>query len=292
MSQVSHVTDRVAAQGTDGVAAQGTDEVAELRELLPGVEAAVREVGARLAALRPAEPTPGRTAAEAMAHFAELDGPAAAELRARLGVLRPQAGWVTDELEGTVPAAGEWWLCDATDGAVQYLLGQPHWAVTATLVRDGVAVLAVVHAPELGGRTYRAVRGGGAELDGRAVAPLERELPVAVAATSQPPSAAGDRVALRRAGESLTAVLGEVLAVRNLGPTALQVAQVGSGHLTLFWEYGADAGNLLPGALIAAEAGATVTDAAGAAWTAGSDSFLAAPPALHGEVVEVLRRVG
>ncbi|WP_395296346.1 inositol monophosphatase family protein [Kitasatospora hibisci] len=267
------------------------DEVRELRELLPGVETAVRAVGARLAAVRPAGPTPGRTVAEAMAHFAELDGPAAAELRARLAELRPEAGWVTDELEGTVPTGGEWWLCDATDGAVQYLLGQQQWAVTATLVRDGAAVLSVVHAPQLGGRTYRAVRGGGAELDGRPVAPPERELAVAVAGTSQPPLVAADEPALRRAGASLTAVLAEVLAVRNLGPTALQVAQVGSGHLTLFWEYGTDAVNLLPGALIAAEAGAAVTDAAGAAWSTTSDSFLAAPPGLHGEVLRVLATV-
>ncbi|WP_406198194.1 inositol monophosphatase [Kitasatospora sp. NBC_01560] len=276
--------------GTGGEADAGT--VDGLRELLTGVEAAVREVGARLAAGQPAEPIAARTRAEAFAHFAALDGPAAARLRARLGELRPQAGWVTDELAESVPAEGEWWVCDATDGAVQYLLGLPHWAVTATLLRDGAPVLAVVHAPQLGGRTYRAVRGGGAELDGRPVAPPERELAVAVAGTSQPPGAAGDELALRRAGESLTAVLGEVLAVRNLGPTSLQVAQVGSGHLTLFWEYGADPGNLLPGALIAAEAGATVSDAAGAAWTAGSDSFLAAAPGLHGPVLEVLGRVG
>ncbi|MFJ9949825.1 inositol monophosphatase family protein [Kitasatospora sp. NPDC091207] len=267
------------------------DEVQELKALLPGVEAAVREVGARLAATRPAEPTPGRTVEELMARFAEVDAPAAARLRARLGELRPRAGWVTDELTGTVPAEGEWWLCDATDGAVQYLLGQPQWAVTATLVRDGVAVLAVVHTPELGGRTFRAVRGGGAELDGRPVAPLERELPAAVAGTAQPPLVAADPVALRRAGESLTAVLGAVPAIRGLGPTSLQVAQVGSGQLALFWEYGADAGNLLPGALIAAEAGATVTDTTGAAWTARSDSFLAAAPGLHADVLEVLRTV-
>ncbi len=197
-----------------------------------------------------------------------------------------------EEFDGAVPAEGEWWLCDATDGAVQYLLGQPHWAVTATLVRDGAAVLAVVHAPELdGGRTYRAVLGGGAELDGRAVAPLARDLAITVAATSQPPGVAGDPVALRRAGESLSAMAGAVLAVRNLGPTALQVAQVGSGHLALFWEYGPDAGNLLPGALIASEAGAAVTDAAGAAWTAGSDSFLAAAPGLHADALGVLRAV-
>ncbi|MGW2251958.1 inositol monophosphatase family protein [Kitasatospora sp. NPDC001660] len=265
----------------------------EMQPLVEGVEAAVREVGAKLAARRPVEPVPARTAEEAMARFAETDGPAAAELRRRLTALRPEAGWIGDEFADTVPAEGEWWLCDATDGAVQYLLGLPYWAVTATLVRDGRAVLAVVHAPEVaGGRTYRAVLGGGARLDGRPIAPLPRELGAAVAATSQPPTVAGDPVALRRAGESLSAMAGAVVAVRNLGPTALQVAQVGSGHLALFWQYGLDAPNLLPGALVASEAGATVTDATGAAWTAASDGFLAAAPGLHADAVGVLRAVG
>ncbi|MEV7599159.1 inositol monophosphatase family protein [Kitasatospora sp. NPDC089797] len=267
-------------------------ELSERWALAEAVEAAVREVGAELAARRPVEPAPARTAEEAMARFAELDGPAADGLRTRLGALRPQAGWAPEEWDGTVPTEGEWWVCDATDGAVQYLLGLPHWAVTATLVRDGAAVLAVVHAPELdGGRTYRAVLDGGARLDGRPIAPLERELAAAVAATSQPPLVAADPVALRRAGESLSAMAGAVPAVRNLGPTALQVAQVGSGHLALFWQYGTDAGNLLPGALIAREAGAAVTDAAGAAWTAGSDSVLVAAPGLHADAVGVLRAV-
>ncbi|MFE6869804.1 inositol monophosphatase family protein [Kitasatospora sp. NPDC057692] len=264
------------------------DEVRELRELLAGVEAAVREVGARLAARRPAGPIPAFTLEEATARFAALDGPAAAELRSRLAGLRPQAGWVGGELEGAVPAEGEWWLCDAVDGAVQFLLALPQWAVTATLVRDGAAVLAVVHAPQLGA-TYRAVRGGGAELDGRPIAAVERELAATVAGTGQPPLVARDPVALRRAGASLSAVAGAVLAVRNLGPTSLQVAQVGSGHLGLFWEFGPDAPNLLPGALVAAEAGAAVTDAAGAAWTPAADGFLAAAPGLHARALPLLK---
>ncbi|KJY38516.1 inositol monophosphatase family protein [Streptomyces sp. NRRL S-495] len=267
----------------------GDIEVRELRTLLPAVEAAVREVGARLAEQRPAEPCPEFGLAGAMARFTGYDGPAAAELRARLGALHPEAGWVEDEFDGAAPTEGEWWLCDAMDGAVQFLLGLPQWAVTATLVRDGAAVLAVVHAPQLGARTYRAVRGGGAELDGRPIAPVERELAATVAGTSQPPAVAADPVALRRAGASLSAVAGAVLAVRNPGPTSLQVAQVGSGHLGLFWEFGTDAANLLPGALVAAEAGAAVTDAAGAAWTPAADGFLAAAPGLHRQALLLLK---
>jgi myo-inositol-1(or 4)-monophosphatase len=70
------------------------------------------------------------------------------------------------------------------------------------------------------------------------------------------------------------------------------VAHVASGHLSLFWEYGADAGNLLPGALIAREAGAEVTDATGRPWTARADSFVAAAPSLHRDLLSALSSVG
>ncbi|MER8182809.1 inositol monophosphatase family protein [Kitasatospora sp. NPDC094015] len=259
-------------------------------DIITGLVEAVHEVGGRLAGSQPAEPVPAVTVAEAMAAFAAVDGPAAGLLRERLHALRPQAGWCEDELTGTVPAEGEWWVCDATDGAVQYLSGLPHWAVTATLLRDGEPVLAVVHAP-LQRATYTAALGAGARLNGRPIAPPARELAAAVAATGQPPLPARDAVALRRAGASLSAVAPRVLAVRNLGPTALQVAQVGSGHLSLFWEYGSDVTNLLPGALIAREAGAAVTDPRGRPWTPQADGFVAAAPSLHRDLLAVLATV-
>ena len=262
-----------------------------MRNTLNAATDAVRAVGELLTARQSPDPVPAATPAEAFAAFRAVDGPAAALLRERLAVARPGAGWAEDEFDGTVPPDGEWWVCDAIDGAVQYLGGLPHWAVTATLVRDGVAQLSVVHAP-LHGLTCTALRGGGARLGGRPVAPLPRDLAVAVAGTGHPPTVAGDTAARRRAGASLEAMLGRVLAVRNLGPTALQVALVGSGHLGLFWEYGPDAGNLLPGALIAEEAGAVVTDAAGRPWTPAADSFLAAAPSLHADALAVLAGVG
>ncbi|MFI9271323.1 inositol monophosphatase family protein [Kitasatospora sp. NPDC052896] len=263
----------------------------ERAELLAGVVAAVRAAGDHLSRRQSDQPLAARTRAEAMAAFAALDGPVSALLRERLSALRPEAGWVTDELDTELPRSGEWWLCDATDGAVQYLLGLPHWAVTATLLRDGEAVLAVVHAPTLG-HTFSAVRGAGARLNGRPIRPSERALSAAVVAQGQPPSAAGDPAALRRFGASLPLVMGAALAVRNLGPAALQLAQVGSGHLDAFWEYGLDAANLLPGALVAAEAGALVTDPSGAPWTPSATGFLAAAAGRHAELVELLAPVG
>jgi myo-inositol-1(or 4)-monophosphatase len=261
-----------------------------VQHLLDATEQALREVGDRLAARQPAEPVAAATPAEARAAFDAVDRPAARLLRERLTALRPQAGWLDDEWAREVPATGEWWLADATDGAVQYLGALPHWAVTATLLRDGAPVLAVVHAPRTAA-TYTATAGGGTRLNGRRCAPRPRTLATAVAATSQPPLVARDPAALRAAGASLSAVLPHVPAVRNLGPTALQSAQVGSGHLTLFWQYGADPANLLPGALLAAEAGAVVSDAQGAPWTPAAPSFVAAAPGVHAELLDVLRAV-
>lgn len=256
-----------------------------MQDVLDGVEAALREVGDWLTERQPAEPVPTE---DARAAFDRIDRAATARLRERLTALRPGAGWLDDEWARDVPARGEWWLCDATDGAVQYLSALPHWALTATLLRDGAPVLAVVHAPPLG-RTHIALAGGGARLDGRPCAPRPRTLATAVAATSQPPGVARDPDALHAAGASLTAVLPHVLAVRNLGPTALQLAHVASGHLALFWQYGADPVNLLAGALLATEAGAVVTDTRGRPWTPAAPSLLAAAPTLHAELVDLLR---
>ncbi|MFD7641035.1 inositol monophosphatase family protein [Kitasatospora sp. NPDC059795] len=259
-------------------------------DILTGTEAALREVGARLAARQPAEPVDAATPEQAHAAFEAIDRPAGELLRERLTALRPGAGWLDDEWAQDVPRDGEWWLCDATDGAVQYLSALPQWALTATLLRDGQPVLAVVHAP-LAGTTHTATAGGGTRLNGRRCAPRPRTLAAAVAATSQPPLIARDPRALHAAGASLTAVLPHVLAVRNLGPTSLQIAQVASGHLALFWQYGPDPANLLPGALLAAEAGAAVTDAEGRPWTPAAPSFVAAAPGVHAELLDVLRTV-
>ncbi|MGW2396359.1 inositol monophosphatase family protein [Kitasatospora sp. NPDC001664] len=256
---------------------------------IPEVAAAVRAVGEFLTERQSARPWPGRTTAEALAALAWVEEPATAQLRERLGALRPGAGWLDGESATAVPEDGEWWSCDTTDGGVQYLNALPHWAVTATLLRDGEPVLAVVHAPSLHA-TYTAELGGGARLNGRAIAPPERDPDTCVIGTGRPPAAG--REELRRAGESLTAVAARVLAVCDLGPVALQLAQVGSGQLNGFWEYGPDPVGLLPGALIAREAGALVTDTEGKRWTPDADGLLAAHPLLHPRLLDALALAG
>ncbi|MCH0562316.1 MULTISPECIES: inositol monophosphatase [unclassified Streptomyces] len=262
-----------------------------LDELLTGMAAAARETGALLeAAPRPAR---AGTFAEFAAAFEAMEAEPAALLRRHLHRLRPGVGWA-DELDSlaALPAEGELWIVDVVDGAVQFMQGLPQFCVSLALVRDGEPVAAVLHAPLLG-ETYAAARGLGACRDGRPVAPSVKTDPAAaVVATSQPPFPARQPAAVRRAGRSLTAVLPHVAAVRNLGPTSWQIADTAAGRLDAFWEFGRDDTNLLAGALIAREAGATVTDADGRPWGPGTDSFVAAGAGLHGRLLDVLAGTG
>ncbi|WP_205624417.1 inositol monophosphatase family protein [Actinomadura flavalba] len=227
-------------------------------------------------------PVRGRDFAALRAAFEAVDAPATALLREHLPH-RPGAAWA-DEFDA-VPGTGEVWVVDAVDGAVQYLQGLPQWCVSVALVRDGEPVAAVLHAPA-SGETFTAERGGGARLNGAPCAPSGRDDPrAALVATSQPPF---DAARPAEAGRSLTAVLPHVAAVRNLGATSWQLADVAAGRLDGFWQHGRDDANLLPGVLIAREAGVRVTGLAGAPWRAGETGVLAAPAQLHPKLLALL----
>jgi myo-inositol-1(or 4)-monophosphatase len=216
-----------------------------------------------------------------------VERPVAALLRERLRLARPGVPWA-GELDTDVSGVGEYWVVDALDGAVQYCQGLPQWSISIGLIRDGRAVAAVLHSAVLGD-TYTAEAGRGAFRDGAAISPSAKTtLALAAVATSQPPFVGRQPDAVASTGRAMARLLPAVGAVRNLGPTSWQIADVASGRLDAFWQYGRDPGNLLAAALVASEAGAVVTDTHGGAWHPGSTGFLAAAPALHGALVELL----
>jgi myo-inositol-1(or 4)-monophosphatase len=254
-------------------------------ELLVSMTDAAHEIEALVATL-PA-PTPPRDWADVRAVFDSFDGPATKLVRERLSAVRPGAVWV-DEQDAAIPETGEAWVVDTMDGFVQYLQGLPHWSISMALVRDGQPVAVVLHSP-LRGETYTAARGSGAFRNGEAIRPgAKTDLTVALVATSQPPTVAKEPDAVHAAGRSLAAVLPVVGAVRNFGPTSWQIAETAAGRIDAFWEFGFDDANLVGGALLAAEAGAVVTDLRGQPWRAGARSFLAAAPGLHARLRDVL----
>ncbi|MET8581502.1 3'(2'),5'-bisphosphate nucleotidase CysQ [Streptomyces collinus] len=257
-------------------------------ELLDRTATAVRAAGSALRA-RFGEVVRYQTREELMRALAANDDTALDILRPRLTHLRPEAGWVEDELDGGALPPGEWWVVDPAEGNVNHLNGLPEWAVTATLVRENQPVLTAVHLP-LTGETYTALAGAGAHLDGRPLRVSQAaDLGLSIVATSQARPDEDDDV-VRRVGSSITAMLFDALVVRTAVPATLHLLHVAAGRIDAFWQFAGARADLLPGALLVTEAGGRLSDAEGRPWTPRSESFLAAAPGVHAEAVATLSR--
>lgn len=267
---------------------QTTDAATSDADLLTQTTFAVRAAGSALRE-RFGEVTPYRTRDELMRALAANDDTALAILRPTLTELRPQAGWVEEELDGGALPPGEWWVVDPAEGNVNHLHALPEWAVTATLVRDNQPVLTAVHLP-LTGETYTALTGAGAHLDGR---PLHvsrtTDLGLSIVATSQARPDEDEEV-VRRVGSAITAMLFDALVVRTAVPATLHLVNVAAGRTEAFWQFAGARADLLPGALLVTEAGGRISDAQGRPWTPQSGSFLAAAPGIHAEAASTLSR--
>jgi myo-inositol-1(or 4)-monophosphatase len=185
---------------------------------------------------------------------------------------------------------GEWWVVDAVEGAVNYLHGLPDWAVTVALVSDGQPVLAVVRQP-VGDRSYTAVRGAGAQLNGwRLRVSAKSALDAAIAVTGQ--AEAGQDGTYRRIGDSVTAMLGHALLVRTFVPSTFPLLLLAAGQHDVFWQYQPVLPGVAAGALLVTEAGGAVSGIDGSPWGPGSPDILAAAPGLHQAAASVLSAAG
>ncbi|HEY3480039.1 MAG TPA: 3'(2'),5'-bisphosphate nucleotidase CysQ [Streptomyces sp.] len=267
---------------------QTTEFAASDADLLDRTAIAVRAAGSALRE-RFGEVVRYDSRDELMRALAANDDTALDILRPRLGTLRPDAGWVEDELDGGALPPGEWWVVDPAEGNINHLHGLPEWAVTATLVRDNQPVLTAVHLP-LTGETYTARTGAGAHLDGRPlhVSPIT-DLGLSIVATSQARPDEDERV-VRRTGSAITSMLFDALVVRTAVPATLHLLNVAAGRIGAFWQFAGARADLLPGALLVTEAGGRISDAEGRPWTPQSDSFLAAAPGIHAQAVATLSR--
>lgn len=253
----------------------------------------LREVGAALCATF-WQMEPVIELDEMVAAFRRIDTAAADALRLALARCYPRIGWMEGEFDGidsddseaaTLLARGEYWICDAIDGAVQFVRAIPNWSMALTLVREGVPVFAAVF-DAMHDEMFHAVRGGGTFRNGVPVCVNGRSSHYhGIVATSQPPYAGKRHKAMAQAGQSLSGMLRDVMAVRNLGPTSLQLAYVACGRLDAFWEFGDDGFNCLGPAMLVREAGGTVTQIDGAPYTLDSASIAAAPARVHASML-------
>lgn len=93
-------------------------------------------------------------------------------LKVRLRAARPDYGWLSEETvdDPARLATGRQFVVDPIDGTVAFMKDKPWFAVSVAVVENGRPIVGVVHAPALD-ETYAATAGGGATLNGAALAP-------------------------------------------------------------------------------------------------------------------------
>ena len=195
---------------------------------------------------------------------------------------RPDDGVLGEEGASFEGSSGVRWVVDPIDGTVNYLYGLPQWAVSIGVEVDGVTEVGVVLDPAKD-ELFTAVRGGGAQLDGR---PLHctgaTELSQAMVATGFSYEA-GRRA---RQARVLTELLPQVRDVRRLGAGALDLCAVAAGRVDAYYEQALKPWDMSAGLLIAAEAGARVGGLRGAG--PGPALVLAAAPGVHDALHDLL----
>ncbi|MFF0297389.1 inositol monophosphatase family protein [Kitasatospora sp. NPDC004615] len=199
---------------------------------------------------------------------------------------RPDDGYLGEEGADRPGTSGVRWVVDPLDGTVNYLYGLPSWAVSVAAELDGEAVVGVVYVPARG-ELFQAVRGRGAELNGRRL-------------TVRPAPAWGQALVATGFGylrerrvhqaEVLHALMGEVRDIRRAGAAAVDLCDVAAGRFDGYFERGLAPWDRAAGVLIAQEAGALTGSRPGL--PADGELTIAAPPGVFEPLQARLEELG
>jgi len=191
---------------------------------------------------------------------------------------------VGEERGGAAPADGSpYWLLDPICGTRNFASGLPLYSVNLALVESGRVTVGVVGDPSTG-EILVAERGRGAwtTRDGvRRELAVSGESRIVVLDDGHSGGSRRERAATFAAG----AIRADRWDFRALG-TTLSLAHVAAGRIATYLVFWGTGLHTAAGSLLAAEAGATVSDVDGQPWTIDSDSIVAsADPELHRELV-------
>ncbi|HMF04227.1 MAG TPA: inositol monophosphatase family protein [Acidimicrobiia bacterium] len=215
----------------------------------------------------------------------DVDTTSEEAVRAALGRAAPSFPVFGEEGGGARGDVG--WFVDPLDGTANFLHGFPAVGVSVALVRLGVPVVGVIHAPLLG-TTYTASADGGAFCNGEAITVSTRDVDSAICATGFPFRAKADR--LDEYLPVFEAALRRFEDLRRAGSASLDLAWTAAGVFDGYFEQALGPWDVAAGALLVREAGGVVTDWSGdeRSWLTSGD-IVAGPPSIQAEVLGLVR---
>lgn len=183
-------------------------------------------------------------------------------------------------------ADGAIWVVDPIDGTTNFAHRVPHFAISIGLWHEG-ARCGVIYDPcrgELFASSATGLRVNGAAVPALAPSPMNSAL-LASGFPYDRRTTDDDNTDLWRA------MMKRCQGVRRNGAAALDMAWTAAGRFDGFWEPRLEPWDVVAGIALVEVAGATATSYEGAPWTLQTKSIVAAHPALHRELIELIARV-
>lgn len=183
----------------------------------------------------------------------EVDKETEKLIRARLGAVFPEDGFIGEETGGTPERIV--WVVDPIDGTHNFVRGIGFWCVSIGLAVDGKPSVGVIYDP-IQDELYSAAAGQGATLNGE---------PIRVSATTEPTEAvvaigANFRKPAELHVNTIATLFEERCSHRGQGAGALSLALVSAGRLDGYFENHINSWDVMAGIVLIAEAGGFVND--------------------------------
>ena len=170
-----------------------------------------------------------------------------------LSKARPGYGFLMEE-RGVVEGSDRThrWIVDPLDGTTNFLHGQPHFAISVALEREGELVAGVVYNPA-NDDFFHAEKGRGAYLNDRRLRVSGRiHFDECVIATGMPFAA---KSAHAKFLTELHAIMPHIAGIRRYGAASLDLAWTAAGRFDGFWERNLKAWDIAAGIVLVREAG-------------------------------------
>ncbi|MCK4842285.1 MAG: inositol monophosphatase [Methylococcales bacterium] len=186
----------------------------------------------------------------------EADVAVEAFLKQALAKAYPQYGFWGEE-SGQSDDQFNRWVVDPIDGTHSFAKGQYFWSISIALEIAGELVAGSVYAPALDD-LYIAAKGKGATKNGKAISvSSEKSLDASMIATG---FACLRSYLVENNLKRFCRIAEKTTGQRRFGSAAMDLCLVADGQVDAFWEQELNLYDVAAGALIAKEAGGTVTD--------------------------------
>ncbi len=200
----------------------------------------------------------------------------------------PDHAIMAEESHSDTESAEYRWIIDPLDGTTNFIHEFPVFSVSIGLEHNGEMITGVVYDP-VRKESFTALKGYGAYLNCSTIGKLQaKEMKGSLISTGFPFKS---REHIDNYLLLFKKVFNKASDIRRAGSAAIDLSYLAAGRCDGFFEIGLSPWDIAAGSLIIQEAGGIVTDFGGGDEYLSTGNIVAAPPALHVELLDDVRSV-